>query len=68
MQENQVKDAKGAFEKGQFPKLKKKILDNGYNDSNAGNEGSTQWPPAMVKAILQLPPSDSVFSVVHHPL
>ena len=68
VQEKRVKVAKEAFEKGQFSKLKKKVLDNGDKDSNAGNEGSTQWPPAMVKAILQLPPSDSVFSVAHHPL
>lgn len=64
--EKRVKTAKDAFEKGQFSKLKKKLLHNNNNDSN--KEGSGQWPPPMVKAILQMRSSDSVFSVASHPL
>ena len=69
MQERYIKAIKEAFEKGQFSKLKKKILENG-NDStnNNANKGSASWLPSMVNAILQLPSLNSIFTVAQYPL
>ena len=68
VQEKYIKAAKEAFEKGQFSKLKKKILESGNSTNNNANKGSASWLPSMVNAILQLPSSNSIFTVAQYPL
>ncbi len=63
--EARVKRAKEAFEKGQFGRIKRKLM----SSNEPGRPEKPIWPPDMTLVILQQQTStDSVFAITSHPL